>query len=86
MLSYGIGDLWYLYELPVWGEWLKLSWEVGSEEVEGFESKKGKQRRGSWDTGVGHVVLRGCDSGSWGNNGKRAGPSPHLLSWMGGGA
>ena len=28
MLSYGIGDLQYLYELPVWGEWLKLSWEV----------------------------------------------------------
>lgn len=29
MLSYGTGDLQYLSELPVWGEWLKLSWEVG---------------------------------------------------------
>lgn len=29
MLSYGTGGLQYFSELPVWGEWLKLSWEVG---------------------------------------------------------
>lgn len=29
MLSYRIGDLQYLSELLVWGERLKLSWEVG---------------------------------------------------------